>query len=82
MIHEINGYTTIITWIRTLFKCTAEEGDDVLKHLNNLKMIWEHINLLSTQDFMILDLFFKIIILSSLPPSWDAFTQAYIAETR
>ncbi len=31
---------------------------------------------------MILDLFFKIIISSSLPPSWDAFTQAYIAETR
>ncbi len=31
---------------------------------------------------MILDMFFKIIILSSLPPSWDTFTQAYVAETR
>ena len=82
VIHEITGHTTIITWIQTLFKCTAEEGDDVLEHLSNLKTIWERINLLSAQDFMISDMFFKIIILSSLPLSWDAFTQAYVAETR
>jgi hypothetical protein len=81
-IHEVTGNMTIITWIRTLFKCTAEEGDDIKEHLNNLKMIWERINLLSAEDFMILDMFFKIIISSSLPPSWDAYTQAYIAETR
>jgi hypothetical protein len=31
-------------------------------------------------EFKISDLFFKIIISSSLPPSWDNFTQAYIAE--
>ncbi len=69
VIHEITSHTTIITWIWTLFKCTAEEGNDILEHLNNLKMIWECINLLSAQDFMISDLFFKIIISSSLPPS-------------
>ena len=39
VIHEITGHTTIITWIRTLFKCTAEEGDDILEHLSNLKTI-------------------------------------------
>jgi hypothetical protein len=60
----------------------AEEGDNIKEHLNNLKMIWEQINLLSAKDFMILDMFFKIIISSSLLPSWDAYTQDYIAETR
>ena len=40
-IHEVTGNTTIITWIQTLFKCTAEEGDDIKEHLNNLKIIWE-----------------------------------------
>ena len=59
----------VITWICTLFKCTAEEGDNILEHLNNLKVTWEHINALSAEDFIISDLFFKIIILSSLPPS-------------
>jgi hypothetical protein len=28
-IHKVTGNTTIITWIRTLFKCTANEGDDI-----------------------------------------------------
>jgi hypothetical protein len=80
-IHEVTGNMMIITWIQTLFKCTAEEGNDIKEHLNNLKMIWEQINL-SAEDFTILDMFFKIIISSSLPPSWDAYTQAYIMETR
>ena len=82
MIHKVTGHTTIITWIQTLFKCTAEEGDNIKEHLNNLKIIWEQINLLSAKDFIILNLFFKIIISSSLPPSWNAYTQAYIAKTR
>ncbi len=46
--HEVTGHTTIITWICTLFKCTAEEGDDILQHLNNLKVNWERINVLSS----------------------------------
>ncbi len=78
--HKVTGHTTVITWIHTLFKCTAKEGDDILQHLNNLKVNWECINVLSLEDFKISDLFFKIIISSSLPPSWDNFTQAYIAE--
>ena len=69
VIHEVTGNTMIITWIWTLFKCIAEEGDDIREHLNNLKIIWEQINLLSAKDFMISDLFFKIIISSSLPLS-------------
>jgi hypothetical protein len=81
-IHKVTCHTTIITWIWTLFKCTAEEGNNIKEHLNNLKIIWEQINLLSTKDFIILNLFFKIIISSSLLPSWDAYTQAYIAKTR
>ncbi len=37
-IHEITGYTTIINYICTLFKCTTKEGNDILKHLNTLKV--------------------------------------------
>jgi hypothetical protein len=69
MLHEATGNTTIITWIRMLFRCIVDEGDDVKDHLNNLKIIWEWINLLSSDDFKISDLLYKIIIASSLPPS-------------
>ena len=68
-IHEVTGHTTIINYICMLFKCTAEEGDDIIEHLNNLKVTWERINTLSADEFKISDLFFKIIILSSLPLS-------------
>jgi hypothetical protein len=79
-IHKVTEHTTIINYIHTLFKCNAEEGDDIVKHLNTLKTTWEHVNSLSVEEFRISDLFFKIIISSLLLPSWDNFTQAYIAE--
>jgi hypothetical protein len=79
-IHEVTSHTTIINYICTLFKCNTEEGGDIVEHLNTLKTTWERVNTLSTEEFKISDLFFKIIILLSLPPSWDNFTQAYIAE--
>jgi hypothetical protein len=79
-IYEVTSHTMIINYIHTLFKCNAGEGDNIVKHLNTLKTTWEHVNTLSTEEFKTLDLFFKIIISSSLPPSWDNFTQAYIAK--
>jgi len=79
-IHKVTGHTTIINYIHTLFKCTTEEGDDIVEHLNTLKVTWERMNTLSVEEFKILDLFFKIIISSSLLLSWDNFTQAYISE--
>jgi hypothetical protein len=79
-IHKVTGHTTIINYICMLFKCTTEEGDDIVEHLNALKITWERINTLSIDKFKISDLFFKIVISSSSLPSWDNFTQAYIAE--
>jgi len=68
-IHKVTGHTTIINYIHTLFKCNTKEGDNIVEHLNNLKKTWEHVNTLATQEFMILDLFFKIIIFLLLPSS-------------
>jgi len=76
--HESKGHQTTISYMRNLFHTTAEEGDDISDHLNKLKQYWEKLNLLGDNDFKISDLFFKIIISSSLPPSWDAFTKAYV----
>lgn len=81
-IHEVRGQTTIINYVHLLFKCNVEEGDDILKHLSNLKVTFEWIHALSNEEFKISDLFFKVIIAFSLPPSQDNFTQIYIAEVR
>jgi hypothetical protein len=37
-IFEVSSHTTIINYVRLLFKCNAEEGDDILEHLKNLKV--------------------------------------------
>jgi hypothetical protein len=82
-IHEVMGHTTIINYICLLFECNVEEGDDIIEHLSNLRVTFERIHALSNQEeFKISNLFFKVIISSSLPPSWDNYTQAYIAEMR
>jgi len=61
---------------------SAEEGANILKHLEMVKDVWSHINLLGDdlgdKDFRVSDFFFKAIIASSLPPSWDNFTETYI----
>ena len=76
--HKSKGHQTMISYMRNLFHTTAEEGDNITEHLNKLKQYWEKLNLLGDNDFKISDLLFKIIISSSLPPSWDAFTEAYV----
>ena len=77
-VHESRGHQTVINYIRTLFRCSAEEDADIPHHLDIIKETWERINALGSEHFQISDLFFKIIIASSLPPSWDHFTETYI----
>ena len=40
-INKVMGHITIINYIHMLFKCNAEEGDDILKHLSHLKVTFK-----------------------------------------
>ena len=42
-------------------------------------LYWERLNLVDDDNFKIPEVQFKIAIISSLPPSWDNFTQPYIS---
>jgi len=77
-VNESHGHQTVINYICTLFHCTAEEDTDIPRHLDLIKETWEQINILGSEHFQISNLFFKIIITSSLPPLWDPFTKNYI----
>jgi len=56
-----------------LFKMLAEEGTNIPEHLERVKDVWSHINLLGDdledKDFHVSNFFFKAIIASSLPLS-------------
>ena len=77
-IHESKGHQTIISIIRNLFHTKAEEGSNITEHLAKLKEYWERINQINEDNFRISDTLFKIIISSSLPLSWDTFTESYV----
>ena len=77
-VHESKGHQTIVLIIRNLFHTKAEEDSNISKHLNQLKQYWERINQMNEEDFKISDVLFKIIISSSLPLSWDTFTEVYV----
>ena len=77
-VHESKGHQTIVSIIRNLFHTKADEDSDINGHLNQLKQYWERINQMNEENFKISDVLFKIIISSSLPLSWDTFTEPYV----
>ena len=77
-IHETRDYQVAIAIQRGLFRQCAADNDDIVSHLTQLKKQWERLNVLDNEDFRITDIQFKTIIASSLPPSWDAFTEPYV----
>src|SRR5271163_2644412 len=81
-IHDVKSHQTTIAIIRNLYRTSAEDGDNIADHLNKLKQYWERINLMADEDFKISDNQFKVLISSSLPPTWDTFTEAYVGGRR
>jgi len=77
-IYEDKSQETAVAVIRNLWHTTSKEGDDISKHLTTLKstgsiLTWS-MTVISRSEVQ-----FKIVIISSLPPSWDSFTQPYIS---
>ena len=79
VMHKTKGHQTIIALICNLFPTIVEEGTNIHGHLNKLKSLWECITQIGNKDFHILDTLFIVIISSSLPPSWDNFTEPYVS---
>jgi hypothetical protein len=77
-IHEAKSHHSAIANICNLLHIVAKKDTNIGDHLMTLKTYWECVNLMSNDDFKLPDLYFKIIISSSLPSSWDVFTESYV----
>ena len=75
-VHELKGNQTIVSVIQNLFYMKVTEDSNISEHLAQLKKYWERINQMDDKDFKISDILFKVIISSSLPLSWDTFTES------
>ena len=81
-VHDAKSHQTTIGVIRNLYRTSAEEGDNISEHLNKLKRYWERINLMADDDFKVSDNQFKVLISSSLPSTWDTFTEGYVGRRK
>jgi hypothetical protein len=74
--------TTPAAQWRKLFSITAEEGDNIIKHLDKLKQCRDQITFdaLGGKRFEISDSLFSTIIATSLPSSWDSFTESLMGD--
>jgi len=70
-VHESKGHQTLVTFMCNLYRCNAEDGDNIVEHITKLKGWCKWINLMGDWRFQILDFSFKLILLHSLPQSWD-----------
>jgi len=77
-IHESCEHQTTTAYIHNLWHTIAAEGDDILEHLGKLRKYYQNINHIADEDFKLSDKLFKVAIFSSLPASWDTFTEPYV----
>jgi hypothetical protein len=74
-VKERGGKLGILSHRRRLYRTIADDATDIAEHVTELRRIQEELailgNLVSDEDFLLL-------IISSLPESWDNFTSAYL----
>jgi len=73
-IHEVHGYSSITAAKRTFYNTHAEEGANIPEHINELR---KQQNKLHSMGCEISDEEFKLVLIMSLPPSWDSYMAAY-----
>ena len=77
--HKSKSHLILTTHLRTLMNTIAAEDDNITEHLTKLKHSWDQLSLFGNDNYCVSEFLFKHIIASSLPESWDQFTDQYVA---
>ena len=77
--HESTSHLILTTHLRTLMNTTAAEDDNIPEHISKLKQCWDQLSLFRDTNYRVSEFLFKRIIASSLPESWDQFTDQFVA---
>ena len=75
LVKESRGKLGILATRRTLYRMIADEGFDLVEHISKLRKMQEELHLMGS---MVSDEDFAMILVSSLPESWDLYTSAYL----
>jgi len=77
--HESISHLILTTHLCTLMNTTAAEGDNIMEHISKLKQCWDQLSLFGDKNYRVSKFLFKCIIASSLPESWDQYTDQFVA---
>jgi len=77
--NESKSHLILTMHLRTLMNTIAAEDDNITEHLTKLKHSWDQLSLFGDDNYCVSEFLFKRIIASSLPESWDQFTDQYVA---
>jgi gag-polypeptide of LTR copia-type len=78
-VYEPPGFENPVEISRCLTQTRADEEEDIVEHIEQLKEYWEQLNMRNFTCFTMTDECFKHILSFSLPPSWDDFTSKLIS---
>ena len=77
-IHESHGHQMTTAYIHNLWHTITAKGNDIPEHLGKLRKYYQNVNCIADEDFKLSNKLFKVTISSSLPASWDTFTEPYV----
>ncbi|KAJ3543106.1 hypothetical protein NMY22_g3260 [Coprinellus aureogranulatus] len=74
-VKESKGKLGVLATRRNLFRAMADEGFDMVEHVSNLRRLQAELH---TMGSKVSDEDFFMILITSLPESWDNYTSAYL----
>ena len=79
MVKEAKGRIGVLATRRMLYRMEADENNfDLVDHISKLRRLQEELHLM---DNKVNDEDFVMILLTSLPESWDVYTSAYLGSS-
>ncbi len=78
LVKEARGKLGILAHHRRLYRTVADESTDIVEHTTEMRRIQEELGMLGS---VVTDEDFLMLLISSLPESWDQFTSAYLGST-
>ena len=75
-VKEARGDLGVLATRRALYRTVADDSFEMADHISKLRRYQEELHIMGSH---VADEEFAIILISSLPDSWDVFTSAYLA---
>src|SRR6202522_967132 len=77
-VKKSKGHLGVLATRRALYRASAIEGFNMVDHISNLRKLQQKLHLMES---LITDEDFVMILITSVPESWDNYTSAYLGSS-